>query len=567
MAGDVLCNNCGRQQTAASSYCMYCGSPLHGLGTGMLPPNTILQGRYVILERLGRGGFGAVYRVADQRLAGSVWAAKEMSDAALHDPAEKAQAVTAFQNEAQLLARLVHPNIPKVTDYFAENNRHYIVMEYVAGETLEDRLARQHAPCSEQEVRGWAGQLCDVLAYLHSQNPPIVFRDLKPANIMLTPQGQVKLIDFGIARLFKPGRSTDTEPLGTPGFAPPEQWGRTQTDARSDVYSLGVVLHHLLTCHDPASISFQLPPVRQLQPSVSTQMEQVITRATQQHVHQRFQSVSEMKQALTVSLMPFAMLPQPQPVITTPAGPRGVPIWALIVLIAVALVAGTVIMSGVLANNNNVVIVVTVNSPVTPSEPPEEPTPSLATVIIAAEPTPSDTEVPTDAPTMLDPTRTPTPTRSYPTDTPTPDWSAYRTNIIEMVDYYGSDVKTLATTYLDSSQLAQVLTEPVLERQQQSVCWLVNEGYYYTYANRSFQVESIDFEDDRHATLMAQISEDRVLYKQSGDVVKNYGREEYRAIYQLERQGDRWYIYCFQALEDNKPVRCEVIIKTPSPCN
>lgn len=191
----------------------------------------------------------------------------------------------------------------------------------------------------------------------------------------------------------------------------------------------------------------------------------------------------------------------------------------------------------------------------------------MTTVMIAAEPTPSTTEVPTDAPTMPDPTSTPTPTRSYPTDTPTPDWSAYRTNIIEMVDHYGSDIKTLATTYLDSSQLSQVLTEPVLERQQQSVCWLVNEGYYYTYANRSFQVESIDFEDDRHATLLAQISEDRVLYKQSGDVVKNYGREEYRAIYQLERQGDRWYIYCFQALEDNKPVRCEVIIKTPSPCN
>lgn len=152
-------------------------------------------------------------------------------------------------------------------------------------------------------------------------------------------------------------------------------------------------------------------------------------------------------------------------------------------------------------------------------------------------------------------------------DTPTPNWSAFRAAITDVVDYYGSDIKTQATTYLDGSRLPDALIEPVLERQRQSICWLQNQGNYYTYDNRSFDVRSIDFEDDRHATLLAHIAEDRVLRKQSGGVVKDYGREEYRAIYQLERQGDRWYIYCFQALLDDDPVHCEVVIKSPSPCD
>jgi len=527
----------------------------------MLPPNAVLQGRYAILQKLGQGGFGAVYKVVDQRLAGSVWAIKEMSDAALHDPAEKAQAVAAFQQEAQLLARLVHPNIPRVTDYFAESSRHYIVMEYVPGETLEDRLVRQQMPCSEQEVRRWAEQLCDVLAYLHSQSPPIVFRDLKPGNIMLTPQGQIKLIDFGIARLFKPGRTSDTQVIGTPGFASPEQYGRGQTDGRSDVYSLGVTLHHLLTLYDPTNAPFQLPSVRQLQPMVSAQMEQVIARATQQNLQQRFQSVGEMKQALTVGA-PLNLPRAPATLTATlpPATARSVPVWALIALLLVALGAGAAIMGGVLGRDDTRVTVITAAPRPASPMPAAEPTATAPIVVPLSEPTP------TQPPPVIDPTRTPTPTPPRSVDTPTPDWSAYRVAVTDVVDYYGSDIKTQATTYLDDSRLPEVLIEPVLERQRQSVCWLQNQRNYYTYANRSFAVESIDFEDDRHATLLAQIAEERVLRKQSGGVVKDYGRETYRAIYQLERQGNEWYIYCFQALEVGDPVRCEVIVKTPSPC-
>ena len=217
-----------------------------------------------------------------------------------------------------MLAQLAHPNIPKVTDYFTENNKHYIVMEFVPGETLEDHLVRQRAPCNEQEVRQWAGQLCDVLAYLHSQNPPIIFRDLKPGNIMLTPQGQIKLVDFGIARLFKPGKASDTQVVGTPGFASPEQYGRGQTDGRSDVYSLGVVLHHLLTLHDPTTTPFALPPVRQLQPSVSLPMEQAIAKATQTAAASRFRDVREMQRALDTGLAG-----PPPPYAPAPAGAGG----------------------------------------------------------------------------------------------------------------------------------------------------------------------------------------------------------------------------------------------------
>jgi serine/threonine-protein kinase len=259
----------------------------------------MVQGRYAVIRLLGQGGMGAVYQVADSRIGGKLWAMKEMSDAAITNPQEKAAAVAAFGQEAQLLARLDHSNIPKVSDFFTEAGKHYLVMEFVPGEALDDRMARQATPFSEGDVRAWALQLCDVLQYLHDQNPPVIFRDLKPGNFMITPQGQLKLIDFGIARLFKPGKPGDTMVMGTPGYAPPEQYGKGQTDARSDVYSLGVVLHTLLTNHDPATTPFALPLVRQLNAAVSPQMEGVIQTATRLDPVQRYQTAAQMRAALT----------------------------------------------------------------------------------------------------------------------------------------------------------------------------------------------------------------------------------------------------------------------------
>ncbi len=168
---------------------------------------------------------GAVYLVEDQRLNGKEWAMKQMSDAGITNPPDRQRAIEAFQKEAELLARLEHANLPTVIDFLSQGNNHYLVMDYIEGDTLEVLLTRQRKPFSEAEVLGWARQLCNVLSYLHSQTPPVIFRDLKPSNIMLMPTGQIRLIDFGIARLFRSSKSGDTAKLGTPGYAAPEQFG------------------------------------------------------------------------------------------------------------------------------------------------------------------------------------------------------------------------------------------------------------------------------------------------------------------------------------------------------
>ncbi len=294
MANIIICSVCGNPQPTTATFCANCGSPLFGWGTGLLPQNFILQRRYTIIRRVGQGGMGAVYLASDNCSPGKVWAVKELASAALSNPA-------ALYQEAQLLTRLNHPNIPKIEEHFSEHNRYYIVMEFVPGKTLEDIVAQRCQPCNNHEVRQWALQLCDVLSYLHNHNPPIIFRDLKPGNIMLTPSGRIKLIDFGIARFFKTGKTKDTTPLGTKGYAAPEQYGSGQTDARSDIYSLGVVLHFLLTLHDPANTPLGIPAVRQFNSTVSPQLERVITKATQNDANQRYQSVAEMRQDL---LMP-----------------------------------------------------------------------------------------------------------------------------------------------------------------------------------------------------------------------------------------------------------------------
>jgi len=266
--------------------------------TGMLQPNAVLAKRYVIVRRVGGGGMGAVYQATDQRIQGKLWAIKEMSDAAITNPLDRQRAVDAFRREAQLLATLDHGNLPKVSDYFTEGGKHYLVVDFIQGRTLEQVLHSAAGFLAEDEVVSWATQLCDVLAYLHSRQPAVIFRDLKPANIMVDLEGRVKLIDFGIARLFQPGKGKDTQIMGTPGYAAPEQYGTGQTDARSDIYALGVTLHQLLTGYDPSLSPFNLPPARNINSGLSPTVEAVIARATQPEVTARFQTVGEMKQAL-----------------------------------------------------------------------------------------------------------------------------------------------------------------------------------------------------------------------------------------------------------------------------
>ncbi len=291
----------------------------------MLGPNVILQSRYRIQRSLGSGGMGDVYLAEDTRLTGRFCAIKGMSPAAL-PPADRNWAITAFRQEAQMLATLRHRGLTQVADFFAEGGNWYLVMEYVEGLTLEDRL--QQAPGNRlpvQEALSIIYQLCDVLNYLHRQNPPVVFRDLKPSNVMLTPQGEVKLIDFGIARFFKPGKAQDTVNLGTPGYAAPEQHGHGgQTDARSDVYSLGVLLHQVLTGHDPTATIFSLPSARSLNPAIPAAGEAVIVRATQMNPAFRFQSVQEFRQALFLATpTPTTQMPAVLPYTATTPVPIG----------------------------------------------------------------------------------------------------------------------------------------------------------------------------------------------------------------------------------------------------
>ncbi len=260
--------------------------------TGPLQAGTVLQGRYAIERLLGGGGMGMVYLARDQRLANRPCAIKEMVDHFI-DQAQRIEANEYFAREADTLAQLKHQAIPAITDRFELANRHYLVMEYVEGRNLEEELAACGQPLPEGLVIDIARQLCDVLAYLHGLAPPIIYRDMKPSNVMLGPNGRVVLVDFGIARLFKAARKGTM--IGTLGFAPPEQY-QGLVDPRSDIYSLGATLHYVLTGRDPEKFPpFSFPPVRELRPAVSSNLAGAIDAALAYEVTGRPARVQEFR--------------------------------------------------------------------------------------------------------------------------------------------------------------------------------------------------------------------------------------------------------------------------------
>ncbi|WP_165423863.1 serine/threonine-protein kinase [Ktedonosporobacter rubrisoli] len=268
--------------------------------TGRLPPQSLLQQRYIIIEQIGRGGMGAVYAATDTRIAHRRVAIKEMSQARF-SPQELAEATTRFQQEAAMLGALSHPNLPRIYDAFSEQGRSYLVMDLIEGKTLHQLLKEAHGqPLAVVQVLLYARQLCDVLSYLHQRTPPIIFRDIKPTNIMIVPTGQIYLIDFGIARFFKEGQQQDTILLGSPGYAPPEQHGIAQTSPRSDIYGLGATLHHCLTGRDPsrASDSFSFPPIRRFNPQVPSELDKLIQRMVAHDDQERPANALEVQQAL-----------------------------------------------------------------------------------------------------------------------------------------------------------------------------------------------------------------------------------------------------------------------------
>ncbi|MEA3308740.1 MAG: serine/threonine-protein kinase [Chloroflexota bacterium] len=271
----------------------------------MLEQNTLLQERYRIIKTVGGGGMGQVYLAHDTRLADKTCALKEFVPDPHATPGDQEQAAVQFHREAAILAHLSYPNMPNVSDYFEQDDNFYLIMDYIEGETLLDMLTRSPGGLPEQDVITWALQLCKVLDYLHGQDSPVIFRDMKPANVMLTAEGQIKLIDFGVVRLFDPTKRTDTLKMGTAGYAPPEQYaGQGQTTQRSDIYSLGATLHELLTGADPTAHPFVFTPPRQLKHSISPRLSNVVMRALSLDPYDRFPSAQAMSQALHKATRP-----------------------------------------------------------------------------------------------------------------------------------------------------------------------------------------------------------------------------------------------------------------------
>lgn len=280
--------------------------------TRTLAPGTILRERYKIIELVGRGGMGATYRAEDLRLQGRFCAVKEAIPDPDATPEELRQSREQFYQEASTLARLDHPNLPKVSDYFSEDDRDYLVMDFVPGQDLREVLTNalhEGRLLPESQVLAWARQLCDALEYLHTQEPPVLHRDIKPSNIKITPAGTVKLVDFGLVKVLSADNQrtiTVVQGRGTVQYIPLEQYGGDtgHTDARSDIYSLGATLYHLLTGQPPLDAKQRflkpqaLPSPRSLNPAISPQTEQAILWCLQMHPDDRPATIAELRPAL-----------------------------------------------------------------------------------------------------------------------------------------------------------------------------------------------------------------------------------------------------------------------------
>ena len=249
---------------------------------------TVIDGKYEILKEIGRGGMSVVYLAMDKHL-NKQWAVKEIRKKGSGKNDEIV--VNSLLAEANMMKKLDHPALPRIVDIIDNGVTIYVVMDYIEGESL-DKILNEYGAQPEELVVNWAKQLCDALSYLHSQKPPIIYRDMKPANVMLKPEGNIKIIDFGIAREYKEQNLADTTVLGTKGYAPPEQYSG-QTDPRSDIFALGMTMHHLLTGVDPRN-GEAYAPVRQWNPELSEGIEIIIDRCVEPAAENRYQSCADL---------------------------------------------------------------------------------------------------------------------------------------------------------------------------------------------------------------------------------------------------------------------------------
>lgn len=296
------CLQCGAARLDAAINCAACGTsfrvtiPLGDEGvaqivsslnlTRHLQADQLFKERYRIVRRVGVGGFGAVYE-AEDTLSRRQVAIKEIGLAGLN-PQQAIDATSSFHREVELLSSLKHQCIPRMHEQLMDTEHWYLVMDFVVGETLEDLLAHArdgHLPLGQALNVGI--QICNVLDYLHSRQPVVIFRDIKPANIMLTPDGKLYLIDFGVARRYKPGNAKDTIAFGSPGYAAPEQYGRAQTTPRADLYGLGALLHQLLTGQDPSLNPFHFQPLRTIERSLPIELEKLVRQLLEMDMERR----------------------------------------------------------------------------------------------------------------------------------------------------------------------------------------------------------------------------------------------------------------------------------------
>lgn len=260
----------------------------------MLEIGSLVDGKYKILNKVGQGGMSVVYLAMNEK-ANKQWAVKEVRKDGIKDFEVVKQGLVA---ETDILKKLNHPHLPSIIDVIDTDDSFIIIMDYIQGNSLNKAL-EEYGAQPQEYVIDWAKQLCDVLGYLHSRTPAIIYRDMKPANVMLKPDGNVMLIDFGTAREFKEKNLADTTCLGTVGYAAPEQFGGMgQTDARTDIYCLGATLYHLVTGMNPCEPPYEIKPIREINPSLSSGLERIILKCTQRDPNDRYQSTAELMYAL-----------------------------------------------------------------------------------------------------------------------------------------------------------------------------------------------------------------------------------------------------------------------------
>ncbi len=303
-----FCDECGAANAFNATVCFACNQPLtHSeplpaaqppvlVRSSLSPatpspvppgPGVLLHERYQLVREIGQGGFGVVYLARDMKRHRRLVAVKQINIGKL-SARESIDATDSYNREVTLLSKLRHPRLPRLYDHFTDPEHWYLVLSYIEGQTLDVYMQeQQNKALPLKKVLDIGMQLCDVLSYLHAQQPPIVFRDVKPANIMLNSRGHVYLIDFGIARQFNPARIKDTGPLGSPGYAAPEQYGRTQTTIHTDIYGLGATLQTLATGKEPleqTDESFPAPDSR-LQQKFQSLVDQMLERESYKRPH------------------------------------------------------------------------------------------------------------------------------------------------------------------------------------------------------------------------------------------------------------------------------------------